>query len=92
MSEVETYKKLANEWLRLDQVCNTNEKSLLCNFTNALLQNPETRAQITALADKAEDNLPELKEKLGSRIEFGTAGWYNICYAVTKHSINISQG
>ncbi|CAM0141477.1 hypothetical protein VKS41_003809 [Umbelopsis sp. WA50703] len=55
MSDIEQYKKLASEWLRLDQ-------------------NPETRAQIAALADKAEENLPELKEKLGSRIEFGTAG------------------
>ncbi|KAG2178055.1 hypothetical protein INT43_003308 [Umbelopsis isabellina] len=55
MFEIEQYKKLVTEWLRLDQ-------------------NPETRAQITALADKVEDNLPELKERLGSRIEFGTAG------------------
>ncbi|CAO3664381.1 unnamed protein product [Umbelopsis vinacea] len=53
MSEIEQYKRLVDEWLRLD-----------CN--------PETRAEIQALWDA--NRLADLKQRLGSRIEFGTAG------------------
>ena len=62
---------LVDEWLKYDQVSNTQPDYRSVNFVH-YYQNPTTRNEIEALA-KAKDE-GKLNVLLGSRMTFGTAG------------------